>query len=305
MKIAAIIPTYNNENFIEECIKSLLNQTRKFDEIIVVDNFSSDRTAEIARGLGVKVYQVKSNRSEARNIGAKKANADIIAVIESDSVYDEHWVEEVLKGFEEYDCVIDRRAVYAPETFIARMNDAVFDMRFKNYKPFSIWAIRKNLFEDIGGFNENLDAFEDVELGDRLIEEGHRIFFATKAIQYHKGEPKTLREALKRSWWFGLRAKEYYKLRPEKKPKLKIMLFTGLTISILFPLITFLALLSIYIALLIQVLFKGLKTKYALFYPIYSILNAWVNYLGYAYSLSQNNKFGKLIKKFGVGVAER
>lgn len=285
MKIAAVIPTYNNEDVIEECIKSLLNQTRKFDEIIVVDNFSGDHTAEIARGLGVKVYQVKSNRSEARNFGAKMTNAEIIAFIESDSVYDENWVEEVLKGFEKYDCVIDRRAVYAPKTFIAKMNDAVFDMRFKNYKPFSIWAIRKNLFADIGGFNKNLEAFEDVELGDRVIERGHEIFFASKAVQYHKGEPKTLREALRRSWWFGLRAKEYYKLRPEKKPRLKIMLFTGLTISILFLPITFLALLSIYIALLIQVLCKGLKPKYASFYPIYSISNAWVNYLGYVYSV--------------------
>lgn len=290
MKIAAVIPTYNSEDTIEECIRSLLNQTRKFDEIIVVDNLSSDHTTGIARQLGVKVYRVKSNRSEARNYGTKVANADIIAFIESDSVYNECWVEEVLKGFEKYDCVIDKRAVYAPKTFIAKMNDAVFDMRFKNYKPFSIWAIRKDLFERVGGFNEKLEAFEDVELGDRLIEKGYKIYFAKNAVQYHKGEPKTLKEALKRSWWFGVRAKEYYKVQPRKKPKLKFVLFTGLTLLIPLPSILFLTLSSIYTVLLIQVLRKGLRLKYALFYPVYSILNAWVFYFGYIYSLIYDNK---------------
>lgn len=197
-------------------------------------------------------------------------------------------MEEVLKGFEEYDCVIDRRAVYAPKTFIARMNDAVFDMRFKDYKPFSIWAIRKDLFEKIGGFNEKLEAFEDIELGDRLISMGYKIYFAEKAIQHHKGEPKTLREALKRSLWFGLRAKYYYRIQSSKEPKAKILLFAFLTLLIPLPQILLPFLTGIYVVLFAKV-FRKLELRYAIFYPIYSILNAWVFYLAYIYSLMRRS----------------
>jgi len=286
--ISAIVPTYNNENVIEECLKSLLLQSREFNEIVVVDNNSVDRTAEIAKKFGAKVYKIKSNRSKARNIGAKVAKSKIVAFIESDSVYSRQWVEEVLKGFEKYKCVIDRRAVYKPRTFIAKMNDAVFDMRYKNYKPFSIWAIDKELFEKIGGFDERLEAFEDVELGDRLISKGYKIYFAKKAVQYHKGEPKTLTEALRRSWWFGLRAKHYYAVQPSKKPKLKIKLFIFLTFLILLPPVLLAMLFGIYIILLFRVLGK-IKLKYAWFYPIYSIINAWIFTIAYVYSLKRNS----------------
>lgn len=292
-EISAIIPTYNNEDVIGECIQSLQNQTIPFDEIIVIDNNSTDKTRDIAENLGAKVYAIKSNRSEARNIGAKKSKSEILAFIESDSVYNKHWVEEVLKGFEKgYKCVIDRRAIYNPRTYIEKMGNAIFDMRYKNYKPFSIWAIKKDVFEEIGGFDENIEYSEDGDLGDRLLKEGYVIYFAKNAIQYHKGEPSTLREAMTRSWWAGLHAWQYYNKYPEKVPYIKILLYTLMTISIIFPIVFLLIFASLYLFLFVNVI-NNMEFKYAIIYPLYTILMRWPFYIGMIYTYFRKG-FSKL-----------
>lgn len=286
MKISAVVPTYNNENVIGECLNSLLLQTRKFDEIIVVDDGSTDSTPQIIEKYPVKVIRTDhKERSHARNVGWKNAEGDIIAFIESDSVYNNVWVENILEGFKNgADAVIDRRAVYKPKTFIAKLGDEIFDLRYRNYVPFSAWAFKKEVLEKLGGFDENITGPEDVELGLRLIKNNFKIVFVEKAVQFHKGEPTSFLESLRRSWWFGKHMYGYYKKHPEKKPSLKLLLYIGLTILILVPPALALILIVLYCTLLTMVLCRGMKIKYALAYPIYTIFMRWPFYLGIIYA---------------------
>lgn len=280
MKISAIIPTYNNEKTIEECIESLENQTVKLDEIIIIDSNSKDKTREIAKKLRCAVHNIKSNRSKARNIGAKKARNNIITFIESDSVYDKNWSKYVLEEFKKgANAVIDRRAVHNPKTLISRINNEIFNIRYKNYTPFSMWIIKKDLFIELGGFDENLEAAEDRDFGDRLIKSGHKIAFAKKAIQYHKGEPSTLKETLARAWWFGRHMPEYYKKHKEKTPYMRITLFTILNISILLPKLFITLTACLYIFTLIKNTMNGLKPTYSAIHAGIAIMREETSYI--------------------------
>ena len=284
MKISAVLPVYNDADVVGECIASLKRQSRKFDEIIVVNDASTDPTPEVIRKFkGLRIFDFKKNRgrSNARNFGAAKANGKIVAIIESDSVYNTNWVKAVLKKFEEgADAVIDRRAVHKPKTFVSRMNDAVFTARYRNYTPFSAWAFKKNVFKKLKGFDNRLDWPEDADLGQRLLKNGYKILCAKKAVQYHKGEPKTLVEGMKRSYNFGKRMKPYYAKHPGQYPLRKLAYSTILIPSLIFP-----PLFAILIAVgYLHVLFKyagNLPAKFLLAYPLYTIITEFSFAVGY------------------------
>ena len=280
MKITAIIPTYNNETTIKECIESLKKQTTKLNEIIIIDSNSKDKTREIAKKLRCTVHNIKSNRSEARNIGAKKSASNILAFIESDSVYDKNWTRYVLEEFKKgYEAVIDRRAVHKPKTLISRINNEIFNIHYKNYTPFSMWIIKKDLFQKLGGFDETLEAAEDRDFGDWLIKSNRKIAFAKKAIQYHKGEPSTLKETVARAWWFGKHMPKYYKKHKEKTPYMRMTLFTILNISILIPKIFLILTLCLYTLTAIKNITNGLKPTYTIIYAGIAILREETSFI--------------------------
>ena len=75
--ISVVIPTYNEERDIGDLLESLAKQTFKNFEVIIVDNYSNDRTIEIVNRfkgrINIRIYKIKSNVSKARNFGAEKA----------------------------------------------------------------------------------------------------------------------------------------------------------------------------------------------------------------------------------------
>ena len=112
-KISVVIPTYNEEKYIERCLKSLLNQTLCRDEfeIVVVDGKSTDKTVELAKNYADMVIQQKSKGvGGARNDGVEIAGAEIIATTDADTVLPKEWLERICADFDSKDVV----AVYGP-----------------------------------------------------------------------------------------------------------------------------------------------------------------------------------------------
>lgn len=100
--VSVIVAVYNGEKYISQAIDSILNQTYKNLEIIVVDDGSTDSTAEIVNQYNnVKyVYQVNRGQSSARNRGISLASGEYIAFLDADDLYREDKIEtqvEVLK----------------------------------------------------------------------------------------------------------------------------------------------------------------------------------------------------------------
>lgn len=103
MKISVILPVFNEEEYIESCLLSLQKQQEQADEIIVVDNNSTDRSIAIAKKFGVRV--VKESRqgiSYARNKGFSVAKFEILARIDADSNLPTNWVKKIKQNFSKY-----------------------------------------------------------------------------------------------------------------------------------------------------------------------------------------------------------
>jgi glycosyltransferase involved in cell wall biosynthesis len=101
MKVSVVIPAYNEEKLLPLCLESLKRQTVRPDEVIVVDNNSVDKTAEIAKSYGATVIrEKKQGMSFARNAGFDAAKYGIIARCDADSILRPEWIERIKNNFE-------------------------------------------------------------------------------------------------------------------------------------------------------------------------------------------------------------
>jgi glycosyltransferase involved in cell wall biosynthesis len=102
LTLSIIIPAYNEERYLKNCLDSIAKQTIKPDEVIVVDNNSTDKSVEIARSYDfVKIINEKEQGVvHARNRGFNAAKCDIIARIDADSVLPRAWVALIMKYYE-------------------------------------------------------------------------------------------------------------------------------------------------------------------------------------------------------------
>ncbi|WP_202318621.1 glycosyltransferase family 2 protein [Archaeoglobus neptunius] len=80
MKVSVVIPTYNSENTVDICLESIENQSYRNIEIIVVDRFSEDKTAEIAKEYKARVYKLDCERAKAKNFGLRRARGEVCHV---------------------------------------------------------------------------------------------------------------------------------------------------------------------------------------------------------------------------------
>lgn len=106
--ISVIVPIYQVEAYLEECLDSILNQTYRQLEIILVDDGSPDRCGEIcdryaSRDSRIKViHQTNQGLSAARNVGMDMATGEYISFIDSDDYIAPHFYEKLLEGFKEH-----------------------------------------------------------------------------------------------------------------------------------------------------------------------------------------------------------
>lgn len=103
MKVSVVIPAYNEETCIENCLKSLLHQTLKADEIILVDNNCTDCTDKIAEKFSVKIItEKKQGMIWARNKGFDEAQFDIVARCDADVILPSDWIKKIKENFSRF-----------------------------------------------------------------------------------------------------------------------------------------------------------------------------------------------------------
>lgn len=100
MKVSVVIPAYNEEKYIGKCLQNLTDQEEMASEIIVVDNNSTDKTAEIAKKYGARVVIEKTQGMiPARNKGFNNAKYEIIARTDADTYVPKNWVKRIKEDF--------------------------------------------------------------------------------------------------------------------------------------------------------------------------------------------------------------
>lgn len=116
-KISIIVPIYNVEQYLDKCIKSLVNQTYKNLEIILVDDGTKDKSGEIADLWSIKddrikvIHKANGGLSDARNAGMKIATGDYIAFVDSDDWISYKMYEILMNNLEKYDADISICAI--------------------------------------------------------------------------------------------------------------------------------------------------------------------------------------------------
>ena len=197
--VSVIVPAHNARHFIRECLSAIFEQEPAPAEVIVVDDNSSDDTAKIAAEMGAEVLHISENLgpSHARNLGARKADQQILFFVDADVVLMPGSVGLLTEAFSRQE---ELSAVFGSYTAGHRTDGIV--SRYRNLlhhythqcgqsEAFTFWsgcgAIRKEIFKELGGFDENCfpRCIEDIELGYRLKMAGGKILLDKKLQGTH------------------------------------------------------------------------------------------------------------------------
>jgi glycosyltransferase involved in cell wall biosynthesis len=185
--VSVVVPTYNNDDTIETCLSSIATQTYGRVETIVVDNYSTDRTIEIARRFTDAIIRENAARQVARRIGASAATGSYLFHVDSDMELSPTVIEECVDA-----CDADRvDAVVVPErnvgdSFWAR----VLSIEKALYREAGVGAARfvdHELYSKVGGHNSQLVLAEDFELHDRIVAAGAEVAHIDSHIDHHLG----------------------------------------------------------------------------------------------------------------------
>jgi glycosyltransferase involved in cell wall biosynthesis len=171
--ISVVIPAYNEEKLIAQCVAAVKNQTfpQENYEIIVVNNNSTDKTEEIAKAAGARVvfYDEKQGFSVAKQYGISQAEADIIVTTDADSIPDKSWLETIYQIMQnkKYACIGGSIAPIK-SNFVIQFLFSFYDFLALINQIFGIsliWspnmAFRKEAFNAIGGYNIHLKTSDD------------------------------------------------------------------------------------------------------------------------------------------------
>jgi glycosyltransferase involved in cell wall biosynthesis len=216
--VSVIIPAYNVECYVAAAIDSALAQTYEHVEVVVVDDGSTDHTAEVVAGYGDRVVTVsQENRglAGARNSGIRAASGSIFALLDADDLWlperlarcvpilvdrpeigmvtsDAYVMDETVKTTKR--CYGDRRRFPFP----AHEDEQLAIIAKRNFLFISV-VFRRSLVERCGSFDESMRRAEDYELWTRFLLSGSRAAFVPEPLGYYRVRADSL-SASKEQW---------------------------------------------------------------------------------------------------------
>ncbi|MFA6257324.1 MAG: glycosyltransferase [Candidatus Paceibacterota bacterium] len=222
MKLSLLVPCFNEEKSIQACIQSCLSQVRKFDEIIFIDDCSTDGTSAIlasysGEGLIIakRTPQNTGNKSTAQEFGLQFVTGDVVVTTDADTVLDSHFTEEIERSFISEEVVAVAGHVKSLDynwLTLCRAFDYVVGQHinklaqsYVNYifvMPGAASAFRTELFRKYIGFDHDTIT-EDLDFTYKLHWENFKIIYNDKAISYTE-DPTTLSNYVNQiRRWFG------------------------------------------------------------------------------------------------------
>jgi glycosyltransferase involved in cell wall biosynthesis len=202
--VSVIVPTKNSSDWIGKCLWSVLNQTYRKIEIIVIDNFSKDGTRDIALALGARVLVKGPERSAQLNYGAKAAKGKYLYRIDADFILEPNVIEEAVSICERqgFDAVTIHVISDPSISFWAEVRRFEREMRREDAFNVAARFVKREKFLQVGGFDANLVAGEDYDLHTRLLLAGARIG-RISSCETHIGEPASIREVARNFFYLG------------------------------------------------------------------------------------------------------
>lgn len=229
IRASVIVPAYNAADTLPACIEALLRQSvpREDYEVIVVDDGSTDATAQVADRPGViAVRQPHRGPAAARNTGIQVALGRVLLFTDADCVPAPNWIERMFLAFAD-PAVAGCKGIYCTRQSspVARFVQAEYEEKYRRMeKAVTIdfvdtysAAYRKEVLLREGVFDEDIPvpSVEDIELSFRLAGRGHRLIFNPGGVVYHR-HPVSVGHYARRKFRYGVWRWHVYRRYPEK-----------------------------------------------------------------------------------------
>ncbi len=211
MTVTAVIPHWNRRDLLSEVLENLRQQRRAFDCVIVVDNGSTDGSAEMAEKAAARVVRMGRNRgfAAAVNAGIAAARTDWIAILNNDVTLEAGWLETILAAAKNDNAWFASGKILRADD--PTMIDATFDEvsraacawrcgagrkdarpwnqpRLIRIAPMTAAIFKRALFEEVGPLDESFQSYlEDVDFGIRCACAGRLGIYVPQAIARHIG----------------------------------------------------------------------------------------------------------------------
>ncbi|MCL5072828.1 MAG: glycosyltransferase family 2 protein [Actinobacteria bacterium] len=298
-KISVVIPIYNSVSTIGKCIRGLYQQESKPHEIIIVDDGSADGLDEeieqIKKELKLKnlifLKQKHKGVSEARNLGVKYAEGNILAFTDSDCIPPKFWLRNILKTFEKpgigavgggYSSGIDKsfwqQFSWAELAFRRRDREYLVKTLLSN----NMACFRKD-FLNIGGFSKKYPVCEDMLLAYKISQFSNIAWLKNNGVKHHF--KTNLKDYLKHQYFFGKQSAKFFLDNPQilvdnnhQGKQLHFAIATSFLVILLFIL-----------EVISMIFLPGLITKIVSIVLFLTILSHMVLYFEFIFYLSQKN----------------
>ncbi len=192
--ISCIVPVYNGEPYLAEALDSIRQQTYRRLEIIVVDDGSTDGTAQVISGYGQQVRGLRQSHSgpgAARNLGLREAGGTLIAFLDADDLWHPQKLARQLACFASRPglamCMTHLQNFWIPglEKAAQRFRDHRFAKPLPGYAPQTL-LVRRSLFETVGYFDPALQPADDLDWFLRAAEQGTEMELLPEVLVYRR-----------------------------------------------------------------------------------------------------------------------
>ncbi|MBN1521042.1 MAG: glycosyltransferase [Candidatus Aureabacteria bacterium] len=254
-KVSVIIPVYNGEKTIKECLDSIFLCSSKDFEVIVIDDGSQDKTGKIAENYPCRLIRLEENRGRscARNKGIEASRSRYLLFTDADCIVDRNWPSVASKEFQRLlkkdpqiaamegrilplKGFINKCDAYAGYGYNQNLREAYHE----HFCTANLIADREKIMQ-VGGFDEKLQTHEDQDLGFRLMEAGFRLYYMPNFSVVHNHSRMTLRDFVRHHYDWGKTLGNYFDIRYEKfrKTPLSSLMKKRFFYLLLMPVVSF------------------------------------------------------------------
>ena len=197
--ISIVLPCFNESEWMHIALDSLQNQICPYDELIIVDNESTDDTIEVAKRYTNLIFTAPRGVLNAKQTGVLNAKSDITVFIDADCYYPQNYLEVLTKHFENPEIVMVSGSIYQLDTVEPTMEQlqtlkirTAFKLHLFRYAAGPVTAYRKETFLKIGGYNLNINQqnflalvyWNEIAFNWKITQLG-KFIFEPEAIAYH------------------------------------------------------------------------------------------------------------------------
>jgi glycosyltransferase involved in cell wall biosynthesis len=189
--VSIVMCVRNVEKFIDDCLRSILNQTFNDFELLVIDDLSNDQTRQKIEMFNDKRIRFYRNEewlgiAKSRNKALNLARGEYVFFTDGDCVLTRNWIKIGLGNFKDRNCVgVEGKTCYVSEEYRPTRSDAVTENKKGGKFMTCNIAYKKSVLEKIGGFDERFVYFDDRDLALRAQKFG-RICFNPEMMVFHR-----------------------------------------------------------------------------------------------------------------------